>query len=168
MLIQPPRGFGENPVAIYHDPEMPPSHHYLATYRWLEEEFGAHASCTWADGNLESLPGKNVGMSGACGTDATIGSMPLIYPFRSNDPSKTTQAKRRAHARIIDHLIPPMAQQVVWRHRQAGATLDGAAMIAARSTPAKLQQSARIWTLVQPLKMDHDLGLPDRPHDAGD
>ena len=31
VLIQPPRGFGENPVAIYHDPDMPPSHHYLAT-----------------------------------------------------------------------------------------------------------------------------------------
>src|SRR5207237_9235565 len=35
LLIQPPRGFGENPVAIYHDPDLPPSHHYLAAYRWL-------------------------------------------------------------------------------------------------------------------------------------
>ena len=34
LLIQPPRGFGENPVAIYHDPDLPPSHHYLAAYRW--------------------------------------------------------------------------------------------------------------------------------------
>jgi cobaltochelatase CobN len=25
--IQPPRGFGENPVAIYHDPDLPPTHH---------------------------------------------------------------------------------------------------------------------------------------------
>ena len=36
LMIQPPRGFGENPVAIYHDPDLPPSHHYLAAYRWLE------------------------------------------------------------------------------------------------------------------------------------
>ena len=65
VLIQPPRGFGENPVAIYHDPEMPPSHHYLATYRWMEEEFGAHAVVHLGKhGNLEWLPGKNVGMSG--------------------------------------------------------------------------------------------------------
>ncbi|WP_281285772.1 cobaltochelatase subunit CobN [Nocardioides humi] len=35
LLIQPPRGFGENPVAIYHDPELAPSHHYLAAYRWV-------------------------------------------------------------------------------------------------------------------------------------
>ena len=31
ILVQPPRGFGANPVAIYHDPDLPPSHHYLAT-----------------------------------------------------------------------------------------------------------------------------------------
>ena len=36
LMVQPPRGFGENPVAIYHDPDLPPSHHYLAAYRWLD------------------------------------------------------------------------------------------------------------------------------------
>ncbi|MGC0341766.1 cobalamin biosynthesis Mg chelatase CobN [Streptomyces sp. SLBN-8D4] len=36
VMIQPPRGFGENPIAIYHDPDMPPSHHYMAAYRWLD------------------------------------------------------------------------------------------------------------------------------------
>ena len=44
-----------------------------------------------------------------CGTDAAIGSMPLIYPFLVNDPGEGTQAKRRAHATIVDHLVPPMA-----------------------------------------------------------
>ncbi|MGJ3559195.1 cobaltochelatase subunit CobN [Streptomyces sp. INA 01156] len=53
VMIQPPRGFGENPIAIYHDPDMPPSHHYMAAYRWLEAATseGASAptrSCTWA------------------------------------------------------------------------------------------------------------------------
>lgn len=47
LMVQPPRGFGENPVAIYHDPDLPPSHHYLAAYRWLDtgfsNGFGAHA-----------------------------------------------------------------------------------------------------------------------------
>ena len=41
--IQPPRGFGENPIAIYHDPDLPPTHHYLAAYWWMIEEFGADA-----------------------------------------------------------------------------------------------------------------------------
>ena len=35
LMVQPPRGFGENPVAIYHDPDLPPSHHYLAAYHWI-------------------------------------------------------------------------------------------------------------------------------------
>ena len=38
LMVQPPRGFGENPVAIYHDPDLPPSHHYLAAYHWLGRE----------------------------------------------------------------------------------------------------------------------------------
>src|SRR3954469_15931796 len=28
VMVQPPRGFGKNPIAIYHDPDLPPSHHY--------------------------------------------------------------------------------------------------------------------------------------------
>ena len=49
LMVQPPRGFGENPVAIYHDPDLPPSHHYLAAYRWLDTGFGAPTpSCIWA------------------------------------------------------------------------------------------------------------------------
>ena len=39
LMVQPPRGFGENPVAIYHDPDLPPSHHYLAAYHWLDKRF---------------------------------------------------------------------------------------------------------------------------------
>ena len=42
LIVQPPRGFGENPVAIYHDPDLPPSHHYLAAYRWLRRRLEFH------------------------------------------------------------------------------------------------------------------------------
>ena len=41
LMVQPPRGFGENPVAIYHDPDLPPSHHYLAAYHWLDARISA-------------------------------------------------------------------------------------------------------------------------------
>ena len=58
VMVQPPRGFGANPVAIYHDPDLPPSHHYLAAYRWLADDFGAHAVVhVGKHGNLEWLPG---------------------------------------------------------------------------------------------------------------
>src|SRR4051812_33706286 len=89
VMVQPPRGFGENPIAIYHDPDLPPSHHYLAAYWWLRSVFGAHAMVhVGKHGNLEWLPGKTVGMSAACGPDAAIGDLPLVYPFLVNDPGE--------------------------------------------------------------------------------
>ena len=168
LLVQPPRGFGENPVAIYHDPELPPSHHYLAAYRWLEEDFGADAVVHLGKhGNLEWLPGKNLGMSSACGPDAALGNLPLIYPFLVNDPGEGTQAKRRAHATIVDHLVPPMTRAETYGDlARLEQLLDEHAAVAALD-PAKLPAiRAQIWTLIQAARLDHDLGLESRPHDA--
>ncbi|GGS31932.1 MULTISPECIES: cobaltochelatase subunit CobN [Actinokineospora] len=168
VIVQPPRGFGENPVAIYHDPDLPPSHHYLAAYRWIADDFGAHAVIHLGKhGNLEWLPGKNLGMSAACGPDAAIGDLPLIYPFLVNDPGEGTQAKRRAHATLVDHLVPPMARAESYGDiARLEQLLDEYSSISAMD-PAKLPAiRAQIWTLIQAAKLDHDLGLADRPHDA--
>lgn len=169
LMVQPPRGFGENPVAIYHDPDLPPSHHYLAAYRWIAAPDGFAADAMvhlGKHGNLEWLPGKTLGMSASCGTDAALGELPLIYPFLVNDPGEGTQAKRRAHATLVDHLIPPMAraesygdisrlEQLLDEHASI-STLDPAKL------PAIRQQ---IWTLMRAAKMDHDLGLAERPEE---
>jgi cobaltochelatase CobN len=168
VLVQPPRGFGANPVAIYHDPDLPPSHHYLAAYHWLREDFGAHAVVhVGKHGNLEWLPGKTAGMSAACGADAAIGDIPLIYPFLVNDPGEGTQAKRRAHATLIGHLVPPMARAETYGDiARLEQLMDEHAQIAALD-PAKLPAiRAQIWTLIQAARLDHDLGLDERPHDA--
>ncbi|MEC3977586.1 cobaltochelatase subunit CobN [Amycolatopsis sp. H20-H5] len=168
LMIQPPRGFGENPVAIYHNPDLPPSHHYLAAYRWLEEEFGAHAVVHLGKhGSLEWLPGKTAGLSASCAPDAVLGNLPLIYPFLINDPGEGAQAKRRAHATIIDHLIPPMARAETYGDMaRLEQLLDEHANIAAMD-PAKLPAiRAQIWTLIQAAKLDHDLGVDERPHDV--
>jgi cobaltochelatase CobN len=168
VLVQPPRGFGANPVAIYHDPDLPPSHHYLAAYHWVREDFGAHAVVhVGKHGNLEWLPGKTSGMSAACGADAAIGDIPLIYPFLINDPGEGTQAKRRAHATLIGHLVPPMARAESYGDiARLEQLMDEHAQIAALD-PAKLPAvRAQIWTLIQAAKLDHDLGLDGRPHDA--
>ncbi|HWI71120.1 MAG TPA: cobaltochelatase subunit CobN, partial [Baekduia sp.] len=64
VAIQPPRGYGEDPSAIYHDPELAPSHHYLASYWWLDRVWGADALVHLGKhGTLEWLPGKAVGLS---------------------------------------------------------------------------------------------------------
>ncbi|MEU8266812.1 cobaltochelatase subunit CobN [Sphaerisporangium sp. NPDC049002] len=168
VMVQPPRGFGENPIAIYHDPDLPPSHHYLAAYRWLQDGFGAHAVVhVGKHGNLEWLPGKSAGMSASCGPDAALGDLPLIYPFLVNDPGEGTQAKRRAHATLVDHLVPPMARADTYGDMaRLEQLLDEHASIAAMD-PAKLPAiRAQIWTLIQAARLDHDLGLDDRPHDA--
>jgi len=168
VLVQPPRGFGANPVAIYHDPDLPPSHHYLAAYHWLREDFGADAVVhVGKHGNLEWLPGKTAGMSAACGADAAIGDVPLIYPFLVNDPGEGTQAKRRAHATLIGHLVPPMARAESYGDiARLEQLMDEHAQIAALD-PAKLPAiRAQIWTLIQAARLDHDLGLDERPHDT--
>ncbi|GAA4675827.1 cobaltochelatase subunit CobN [Streptomyces youssoufiensis] len=174
VLIQPPRGFGENPIAIYHDPDLPPSHHYLAAYRWISAAredggFGADAMVHLGKhGNLEWLPGKNAGLSAACAPDAALGDLPLVYPFLVNDPGEGTQAKRRVHATLVDHLVPPMARAESYGDiARLEQLLDEYAAISSMD-PAKLPAiRAQIWTLIQAAKLDHDLGLADRPDDDG-
>jgi len=168
VMVQPPRGFGANPVAIYHDPDLPPSHHYLAAYHWLREVFGAHAVVhAGKHGNLEWLPGKTAALSAGCAADAAIGDIPLVYPFLVNDPGEGTQAKRRVHATLIGHLIPPMARAESYGDiARLEQLMDEHAQIAALD-PAKLPAvRAQIWTLMQAARLDHDLGLDARPHDA--
>ncbi|MEV7283371.1 cobaltochelatase subunit CobN [Streptomyces sp. NPDC093252] len=174
ILIQPPRGFGENPIAIYHDPDLPPSHHYLAAYRWIaapvaDGGFGADAMIHLGKhGNLEWLPGKNAGLSAACGPDAALGDLPLVYPFLVNDPGEGTQAKRRVHATLVDHLVPPMARADSYGDiARLEQLLDEYAQISSMD-PAKLPAiRAQIWTLIQAARLDHDLGLEARPDDDG-
>jgi len=172
VLVQPPRGFGENPIAIYHDPDLPPSHHYLATYRWLaasqdEGGWGADAVIHLGKhGNLEWLPGKNAGLSADCGPDAVLGDLPLVYPFLVNDPGEGTQAKRRAHAVLVDHLVPPMARAESYGDiARLEQLLDEYGNVATMD-PAKLPAlRGKIWTLLQAAKMDRELGLIDKPDD---
>jgi len=165
LMIQPPRGFGENPVAIYHDPDLPPSHHYLAAYRWLEEEFGAHAIVHLGKhGTCEWLPGKGLGLSAACAPDAVLGNLPLIYPFIVNDPGEGTQAKRRGHGCIIDHLIPPMARADSYGDlAKLEQLLDEYAIVSALD-PGKLPAvRAQVWELISAAQLHHDLGLDAAP-----
>ena len=115
---------------------------------------------------MEWLPGKNAALSAACATDAAIGDLPLIYPFLVNDPGEGAQAKRRAHATIVDHLIPPMARAESYGDiARLEQLLDEHANIAAMD-PAKLPAiRGEIWSLMQAAEMHRDLGLDERPDD---
>ncbi len=165
VAIQPARGFGDNPIAVYHSPDLAPTHHYLAFYRWLEQAWGAHAVVhVGKHGTLEWLPGKGVGLSSSCGPDAALGDLPLVYPFVVNDPGEGTQAKRRAHAVIVDHLLPPMTRADSYDDvAKLEALLDEHASIAALD-PAKLPAiRAQVWELIVQAEIHRDLGVADRP-----
>ena len=171
-MIQPPRGFGENPVAIYHDPDMAPSHHYLAAYRWLEAPsseggFGAHAVVHLGKhGTLEWLPGKGIGMAADCAPDAVLGNLPLVYPFIVNDPGEGTQAKRRGHAVIVDHLVPPMARAETYGDMaKLEYLLDEYATVSALDPDKVPTLRAQIWTLIQAAQLHHDLHTSSKPED---
>jgi cobaltochelatase CobN len=109
--IQPARGDGEGSFAAYHSADLVPRHHYLAFYLWLRRDFACDAVVhVGKHGNLEWLPGKSVALSERCWPDLVLGPMPHLYPFIVNDPGEGSQAKRRAQAVIIDHLMPPLTR----------------------------------------------------------
>jgi cobaltochelatase CobN len=170
VAIQPPRGYGEDPSAIYHDPELAPSHHYLASYWWLERVWGADALVHLGKhGTLEWLPGKAVGLSAACAPDAVLGSLPVVYPFVVNDPGEGVQAKRRMHATIVDHLIPPMARAGTYDELAVlEDLLDEYARMEALD-PSKLPAlGGRIWEAVNAAHLQHDLSLSEDDAEAID
>ena len=109
--IQPARGFNIDLLANYHDPDLVPPHSYLAFYFWLRHVYQVDAIVhVGKHGNLEWLPGKGLALSASCWPDITLGPMPHFYPFIVNDPGEGAQAKRRAQAVVIDHLMPPMTR----------------------------------------------------------
>jgi cobaltochelatase CobN len=114
--IQPARAiFGGSeqldPYATYHNADLVPPHYYLAFYFWLRQVFACDAIVhVGKHGNLEWLPGKSVALSGECWPDLILGPLPHLYPFIVNDPGEGSQAKRRAQAVIIDHLMPPLTR----------------------------------------------------------
>jgi cobaltochelatase CobN len=169
VAIQPPRGYGEDPVGIYHDPELPPTHHYLAVYRFIDAQWGADAIVHLGKhGTLEWLPGKTLALSAGCAPDAALGDVPLVYPFVVNDPGEGVQAKRRAHAVIVDHLVPPMMRADTYDElAELEALLDEYARLEVLD-PAKLPGlAARIWSAIERANLQSDLDVHERPDDLG-
>lgn len=165
--VQPARGFGENPIAIYHDPDLPPTYHYLAFYRWFRDHFRADAVIHLGKhGNLEWLPGKSLALSRDCFPDAVFEGLPLFYPFIINDPGEGTQAKRRTHAVIVDHLIPPMTRAETYGDLMKLEQLTDDFYRYRALDPAKVPAvEAAIWELVKRTRLDEDLRVAARPDD---
>ena len=159
VAIQPPRGFGFDQETMYHSPDLPPCHHYAAFYRWLDQGWRADAVIHFGThGTLEWLPGKSLATSADCAPDVLLGDMPLFYPFVVNNPGEGAQAKRRSHAVIIDHLVPPLTQAQSYGPLAALARLVEEYYRAESLDPSKLSVlRSQIWDLVRTERLDEDL-----------
>lgn len=116
ICVQPKRGCAgarcDGQVCkILHDPDVPPPHQYVATYKWLSREFGVDAIVhVGTHGNLEFLPGKATGLSSSCFPDIGIDSMPHLYIYNADNPPEGAIAKRRSYATLVDHMQTVMVQ----------------------------------------------------------
>jgi magnesium chelatase subunit H len=114
--VQPAFGFEGDPMRLLYEKGFAPTHAFSAFYRFLREDFGAHAVLHFGThGALEFMPGKQAGMSGVCWPDRMIGDMPNMYLYASNNPSEGTIAKRRIGATLISYLTPPVAEAGLYR-----------------------------------------------------
>jgi cobaltochelatase CobN len=159
--IQPARGYGVDPRATYHDPDLVPPHAYLAFYAWLRRVFAADAIVHLGKhGNLEWLPGKALGLSGSCWPEVALGPTPLVYPFIVNDPGEGSQAKRRASAVIVDHLMPAMTRAEIHGPLAELETLVDEYYVAAGVDRRRRDHlEAAIVALAERHGIDRDLGL---------
>ena len=114
--VQPAFGYEGDPMRLLFERGFSPTHAFSAFYRWVKEDFGAHAVLHFGThGALEFMPGKQTGLSGACWPDRLIGDLPNLYLYASNNPSEGAIAKRRAGATLVSYLTPPVANAGLYR-----------------------------------------------------
>ncbi len=105
VLIQPPRGYGDDQVGIYHDPELAPPATPLPrglplaadVLRWQRVDaivhLGKHGTLEWTP------PGKMLALSASCAPLRGARRHPPRLPVRRERPGEGAQAKRRAACR---------------------------------------------------------------------
>jgi magnesium chelatase subunit H len=114
--VQPAFGYEGDPMRLLFEKGFAPTHAFSAFYRWLREDFGAHAVLHFGThGALEFMPGKQAGLSASCWPDRMIADLPNIYLYASNNPSEGTIAKRRSAATLISYLTPPVAHAGLYK-----------------------------------------------------
>ena len=147
ILIQPQRGYDPYSKKDLHSPYLPPTHRYLAQYYWIDSIFKANVIChIGKHGTAEWLPGKAIGLSENCFPQIITPPIPYIYPFIVNDPGEGSQAKRRTHSTIIDHLTPPLDRAELYGY------LSNLESLVDEYYEAKLLGSKRIKKLEESIK----------------
>ena len=114
--LQPAFGYEGDPMRLMFEGRFSPTHAFSAFYRYLREDFGAHAVLHFGThGALEFMPGNQTGLSGDCWPERLIGSLPNFYLYAANNPSEGMIAKRRSNATLISYLTPAVAQSGLYK-----------------------------------------------------
>ncbi|WP_034622489.1 cobaltochelatase subunit CobN [Desulfovermiculus halophilus] len=161
LLPEPARGWGDEPMKLYHDPTLQPHHQYIAAYLWLKHEFeadamihlGTHATYEW-------LPGKQAGLAPSCPPEVMLTDIPNLYPYIVDDVGEGIQAKRRGRGVIIDHLTPPLRKGGLYQeYRRLYDLINGynrSQAMQSQTAEAKLEE---IKAVTRKLGLDTDLGI---------
>ena len=161
VSVQPSFGYEGDPMRLLFEKGLAPTHAFSAFYRYLREDFKAHAVLHFGThGALEFMPGKQTGMSGTCWPDRLIDDLPNVYLYASNNPSEGAIAKRRSGATLISYLTPPIAQAGLykglnelksslerWRSLESGNSewVDLTAVIQAQAAELDLVAAEPAW-----------------------
>jgi magnesium chelatase subunit H len=114
--IQPALGYEGDPMRLLFEGRFAPTHAFAAFYRWLREDFRAHAVLHFGThGSLEFMPGKQTGLTAECWPDRLIGDLPNIYLYAANNPSEGVLAKRRSGATLVSYLTPALTNAGVYK-----------------------------------------------------
>jgi magnesium chelatase subunit H len=158
--LQPGFGYEGDPMRLLFEGSFAPTHAFSAFYRYIREDFAAHAVLHFGThGALEFMPGKQVGLSGACWPERLIGDLPNFYLYAANNPSEGTIAKRRSAATLISYLTPPVGRAGLykglldlkasidrWRANSASAeSADLAMMIQDQARALDLVPDGTVW-----------------------
>ncbi len=180
--IQPALGYEGDPMRLLFEGRFAPTHAFAAFYRWLKEDFRAHAVLHFGThGSLEFMPGKQTGLSAECWPDRLIGDLPNIYLYAANNPSEGVLAKRRSGAVLVSYLTPALTNSGVykglaelkasverWRQAAPGSNelADLAELIADQATALDLDGSDIAALAAKLYEIEREL-IPQGLHVAG-
>jgi len=157
--VQPAFGYEGDPMRLLFERGFAPTHAFSAYYRWLREDFGAHAVLHFGThGALEFMPGKQTGLSGACWPDRLIGDLPNLYIYAANNPSEGMIAKRRAAATLISYLTPPVGHAGLYRGL---VDLKSAVERRRALAPEEAVERAELATMIRAQAVELDFTLAD-------
>jgi len=114
--VQPMIGMPGDPMRLLFDKENTPHHQYALFYKWIANQFGAHAIVHLGmHGTAEWMPGVQLGVTEQCWPDVLLGDVPNFYVYPINNPAEANIAKRRGASTIVGHAIPPYGRAGLYK-----------------------------------------------------